>query len=93
MQLILERLLLTRVHCSVGDDWQWHWRGGRGCFELVQAANRVELDAVIARFLSDNPGAWFSVSGKIDYHHGRVRFYWLLNFANATNFLAWTMAK
>lgn len=53
---------------------------------IVHAANRVELDAVIARSLSNNPGAWFSDSGKIDYHHGHVRFYWLLNFANGNEF-------
>src|SRR5215475_13049474 len=63
----------------------WH-ETGTYTDPMVHAANRVELDAIIARFLSDNPGASFSVSGKIDYHHGHVRFYWLLNFANGNEF-------
>jgi hypothetical protein len=49
---------------------------------LSQAANRAELDAVIARFRQDNPGASFSLENKIDFHNHYVRFYWLLSFAN-----------
>jgi Domain of unknown function (DUF3291)/SnoaL-like domain len=51
---------------------------------MSHAANRAELDAIIARFLSANPGAKFTLKDKIDSHHGHVRFFWTLHFANGT---------
>ena len=50
---------------------------------LTHAATFDELDAVIAQFLTENAGARFSISGKIDYHHGHVRFNWLLHVGNS----------
>jgi hypothetical protein len=47
-------------------------------------ANLAELDAIIAGFLSASPGAEFTLNDKIDAHHGYVRFYWTLHFANGT---------
>jgi len=49
---------------------------------ISQASNRAELDAIIARFLGENPGAAFTVAGKIDHHHSYVRFFWTLRFAS-----------
>lgn len=51
---------------------------------MSHAANRAELDTIIAGFLSANPGATFTLNGKIDAHHSHVRFYWTLTFANGT---------
>lgn len=49
---------------------------------LSHAANRAELDAIIANFLQTSPGSRFTVSGKIDSHHDYIRFYWLLRLGN-----------
>ncbi len=51
---------------------------------MAHAANRAELDALIAKVLSTNPGAKFTLRDKIDAHHGHIRFYWTLTFADGT---------
>jgi hypothetical protein len=49
---------------------------------VSHAENRAGLDAIIDGFQGDNPGAKFILNEKIDFHHGRVRFYWDLHLAN-----------
>lgn len=49
---------------------------------VSHAANRAGLDAIIARFLDENPGAKFTRKDKLDHHHGHIRFYWVLTFAS-----------
>jgi hypothetical protein len=39
---------------------------------------RAALDAHIARFLGENPGARIEVVTQVDSHHSRVRFGWLM---------------
>lgn len=51
---------------------------------LSHASNRADLDTLIAGFLSANPGAQFTLNGKIDSHHGYIRFFWTLTFADGT---------
>lgn len=48
---------------------------------LAEAQGRAALDALIDRFLHDNPGARFTLNGKIAHHHGYVRFYWTLHLS------------
>ncbi|MBE2222925.1 MAG: nuclear transport factor 2 family protein [Anaerolineae bacterium] len=48
-----------------------------------QASNRAALDNVITHFLEGNLGAKFTVNGKVDHHHGCIRFYWTLHFAGS----------
>jgi hypothetical protein len=55
---------------------------GRYTDPLSEAAGRAELDGLIAGFLRRNPGAHFALSAPPDHHHGFVRFYWTLRFAN-----------
>jgi len=49
---------------------------------VFHAENQAELDAVIGRFLADNPGASFTLHDPVDCHHHHVRFYWTLNLAS-----------
>jgi hypothetical protein len=49
---------------------------------LSRAENRAELHALIGQFLADNPGATFTLKGKVDAHHDFVRFYWTLRMSN-----------
>lgn len=56
--------------------------GGTYTDPLTHAASRAELDAVIEQFLQSNPGAQFSINGKIDAHHQHIRFYWVLHMSN-----------
>ncbi|NKQ35371.1 MAG: nuclear transport factor 2 family protein [Chloroflexi bacterium] len=51
---------------------------------INQASNRAALDNVITHFLEANPGAKFTVNGKVDHHHDCIRFYWTLRFANGS---------
>lgn len=51
---------------------------------LTHATGRAGLDEVISHFLEGNPGAKFTVNGKIDHHHDCIRFYWTLHFANGS---------
>src|SRR5258706_15773185 len=46
---------------------------------LSHAANRAELDSLISQFLKGNPGAKFTVKGKVDCHHRHIRFYWTVH--------------
>jgi len=52
---------------------------------VSHAANRAGLDAIIEQFHADNPGARFARKDKLDTHHGHIRFYWVLTFANGIN--------
>lgn len=49
---------------------------------LSHAANRAGLEAIIALFLKNNPGAKFTLTGQPDHHHQHIRFYWTLRLAN-----------
>jgi len=49
---------------------------------VSHAPGREALDQAIAQFLAGNPGAKFTLTGKIDHHHEAVRFYWTLHLAN-----------
>ena len=49
---------------------------------LSAAVDRAELHALIGQFLTGNPGATFTLKGKIDAHHTYIRFYWLLRMSN-----------
>jgi hypothetical protein len=59
--------------------WDEH---GRYTDPISDAAGRAELDALIGAFLNRNPGARFSLNDTPDHHHGYVRFFWTLRFAN-----------
>lgn len=59
--------------------------GGTYIDPTSQAAGRAGLDAMIAQFHNNNPGATFTVEGKPDHHHGHFRFFWTLHFANGTS--------
>ena len=61
----------------------WH-ETGEYTDPLAHAAGREELDGLIARFLSENPGARFTFQDGADYHHDSVRFFWTLHFGNGT---------
>lgn len=49
---------------------------------LSHATNRAGLEAIIAQFLKNNPGAKFTLNGPPDHHHQHIRFYWTLRLAN-----------
>ena len=51
---------------------------------VAHAANKAELHTLIAGFLTENPGAQFTLNGPIDSHHHHIRFYWTMNLANGT---------
>ncbi len=58
------------------------WSAGATYTDPVShAENQAELDAIIAGFQADNPGATFSLHDPVDCHHNHVRFYWTLNLA------------
>jgi hypothetical protein len=61
----------------------WH-ETGEYTDPMAHAAGREELDKLIARFLSQNPGAKFTLHGQADCHHDYVRFFWTLHFGNGT---------
>ena len=48
----------------------------------VALTGRAALNAHIGGFLAGNPGARFTLDRPYDHHHGHVRFYWTLHFAN-----------
>lgn len=47
-----------------------------------QSSDRAGLDAMIAQFHTNNPGATFTIKGNVEHHHGHIRFFWTLHFAN-----------
>jgi hypothetical protein len=48
----------------------------------AHVAGRAALSAHIGGFLAGNPGARFTLDRPLDHHHGHVRFFWTLHFAN-----------
>jgi hypothetical protein len=51
---------------------------------LSEAAGREALDAHIGTFLSDNPGAFFELSGQVEHHHQQLRFFWKMHLGNGS---------
>jgi hypothetical protein len=51
---------------------------------LMHAPNRERLEAYIERFLADNPGASFSIQGKIEHHNHYLHFFWSLRLPNGS---------
>ena len=61
----------------------WH-ETGEYTDPIAHAANRAELDGVIARFQQSNPGARFTLHGQAIHHHNYICFFWVLQLANGT---------